>query len=790
MAVPLAVLDGATGPYDDPKVWALPILVAATAVAWIAGARDGPLFSAPPTDRAGRVLWALALAWMAWLVVTTATSIGPALSALGNFGRGMGLVTTASAGLLFFLVQSQCATRQRLEALVDAALLGSAPVCLLGLGQAVGWDPFPGSWDPAVAELSVRSTFGQHILLGSYLVLVIPLAAARLGAEWRRAVDGSPRAAGPEPRGVLRLGGQAVTAAGPLGIPASLATGAAWIAGVVGLVWLASRWAPAWWLIAPWGVAGALAFAIVRRPPDGGRPGPLPVAILAALLAAQVAVLALSRARGPLLGLLFAAGVTGLVLALRRRAWKAMAAGGVATALLAAGLVLMNVPGSPLRPLARVPLLSRLGELSRAQPGTPIWFRLRIWEGILGGLRDQARGEPVLPGTSPRGRLIAGYGLETQLLAVNPLAQRSMGRMATTARQVRLVYIVDRAHNTLLDHVATTGVVGGALWLGLIAVLLVTGLSRIGRSASDAEVGLRAGCLGAALAHLAEGQVGIVTPMALALFWIAAAGLAAPAWSTSAVLPPSRLSGWRWRAALGAAALAGALVAWATTEWLLSSMAYARGVELGVSQRLPEAMAAFQESRERMPWLPLPSEAVAEAGLRLASAERDPVRRARFLLRAEQALADLRRRVVPGATAWSLAGQVAFAQVRAGDRAKLATSLEAFAAAARLAPNNAGLLSQWGWALLLAGDPAQARQVAERAIDLSPRRRNWLAWTVLSLAAQDLGDRAVSRRAARTARRQAPPEAERLVERLLSRVPGKGPAPRPGGRPPGPRRAR
>ena len=39
LGVPLAVLGSATGPYDDPKAWALPILASLTGLGWIASAR-------------------------------------------------------------------------------------------------------------------------------------------------------------------------------------------------------------------------------------------------------------------------------------------------------------------------------------------------------------------------------------------------------------------------------------------------------------------------------------------------------------------------------------------------------------------------------------------------------------------------------------------------------------------------------------------------------------------------------------------------------------------------------
>ncbi len=185
LAVPLAVLDGATGPYDDPKAWALPILVAATIVAWLAQTRDARALWPAVPDRRGRALRFIVLGCALWSVVATLTSVAPGLSLFGNFGRGMGLFSTGAAIALFFVVQGVCRTRESVRDLVDAALLGSAPICLLALGQAAGWDPFPRAWDPAVAGLSVRSTFGQHIPLGGYLAILIPLAGARLESSWR-----------------------------------------------------------------------------------------------------------------------------------------------------------------------------------------------------------------------------------------------------------------------------------------------------------------------------------------------------------------------------------------------------------------------------------------------------------------------------------------------------------------------------------------------------------------------------------------------------------------------------
>ena len=108
LGVPLAVFGPATGPYDDPKAWALPILVAATGLAWIAKARQEPALVASAPDRHARVFPFIVLAYLSWSVITTAASVAPAQSVLGSFGRGVGLLTIVCTALLFFLAQSTC----------------------------------------------------------------------------------------------------------------------------------------------------------------------------------------------------------------------------------------------------------------------------------------------------------------------------------------------------------------------------------------------------------------------------------------------------------------------------------------------------------------------------------------------------------------------------------------------------------------------------------------------------------------------------------------------------------
>jgi hypothetical protein len=752
LAVPVAVIGPAAGPYDDAKVWALAILVAAMATVWLARPRAAFDADSAATERPTRVLGWVVVAYLAWWLITTVVSVAPLQSLQGNFGRGMGLLTLGAAGVLFFLIRSECRTPEAVRALVDTALLGSAPVCLLALGQALGWDPFPRSWDPATTTLRVRSTFGQHIFLGSYLAVLIPLGAARLHALFERRRSELSAQGGP---GALH----------------GLWPGAAWVIGTIGLVALASRWDAAWWALVPWGILGATASAAWRARSGSVVPSAVKVALLASLVGVQIVVVVLSGARGPLLGVSFGLGVAWFALQARRRAWKTVAVSALTAAGLLVALALLNVPRSPLARLAQLPALHRLSQLTNVERGTPVWFRLQAWSGILSSWERQLRGEELVPGTSPWVRTALGYGLETQLLTLDALTLPSLGPLGVAGEGWRGSYLVDRLHNVLLDHVVTGGVIAAALWLALIASLLAVAVSRVRRADPGEETTLCLGCLGAILAHVAEGQVGIVTPMPLALFWTAAALLAGAPWSRlarSGRLSPGKLSRRSWRpASILTMACLTALIAWSDTRWLLASIAYANGTRHAIAGRATASFAEFRRSRDLVPWLPLPAEAVAQSALRLSGSQATAAGRLSILHEGEAALVESRRLALPGTAAWTLTAQLTFAEAMAGENHKLAASLGAFAAALERRPGDPQLLAQYAWAWLESGDPERARQTAERAIASQSDAAPWLSWAVLARSARQMGDAARAERAAARARGLATPEARRILESIL-----------------------
>lgn len=751
LGVPLAVLGPAAGPYDDPKAWALPILVAATGLAWIARARQEPALVVSAPDRHGRVFRLIVLAYLSWSVITTAASVAPAQSVLGSFGRGVGLLAIGSAALLFFLAQSECRSPRAVRSLVDAALLGSVPVCLLALGQVAGWDPLPKVWDPAVRSLTVRSTFGTHVFLGSYLVVLIPLTVARL--EW--ALRGRFEAGRWPAPGAAR--------------GRYLLVSTAWVGGAVALIGLAPHWSVLWWALVPWGVLGAVAWTLgadrTATPVDTA----LTASLLIGLLAGQVLVVVLSRGRGAFIGMLVGLGATCFAFLIRRRAWKTLAMTGLGVVGLVVFLVLLNRPGSPIASLGKVPLLSRLSDITNLQFGSPGWVRVQLWKGISAGWSRQLHGEPVVPGLSPRLRSLIGYGPETQLLILEPLTSPFVGSVPATGEGWHARYVFDRAHNIVLDHVVTEGLVGASLWVLLMASAVVVGVARLRAPATVGEMAVRAGALGAVLGHVADGQVGMATPMSLALFWLAAALLTSDPWAESSAprgLPRRARSSQRWwLAALIIAVLLTSLVAWTSTRWLLASVAYAGGVRRGIAGQLSDAYREFRRSVELAPWLPIPAESAAYTALRLATSESDPSRRGDLLHEAKTLLAEARRSALGGAGSWALTAQIALAEARAGEPGQFDVSQAAFAVALRLRPGDPRLLAQSAWVWLESGHALQARRTAERALARDPRE--WLAWAVLARASKALGDTAGAGHAAGQARALAPPEARGLLDPLL-----------------------
>ncbi|HID86310.1 MAG TPA: hypothetical protein EYP55_02900, partial [Anaerolineae bacterium] len=122
-------------------------------------------------------LLAGALALGAVTLLSTLTSVAPRISLWGHYLRPQGTFTFLAYTAIFLLALTNLQTRQQVERLVLTLLLASFPVALYGVLQRYGLDLLLVGKLPAGR---VYSSIGNPIPLGGYVMMMMPLTAARL----------------------------------------------------------------------------------------------------------------------------------------------------------------------------------------------------------------------------------------------------------------------------------------------------------------------------------------------------------------------------------------------------------------------------------------------------------------------------------------------------------------------------------------------------------------------------------------------------------------------------------
>lgn len=184
VAVPVAISPWGYNAFELPKALLLRLLVLLMALAALFQAFDSP----PKVKRARFSRPAIPLLWPTLLfgltlILATALSVDLRVSLWGAYDRQQGLLTLTTYLILFLLATANLRSRPQVERLWLALVWGSAPVVAYGLLQAAGLDPL--TWQTDAAS-PVLSTLGRANFLGSYLVMIAPLTAGRLGAARRR----------------------------------------------------------------------------------------------------------------------------------------------------------------------------------------------------------------------------------------------------------------------------------------------------------------------------------------------------------------------------------------------------------------------------------------------------------------------------------------------------------------------------------------------------------------------------------------------------------------------------
>jgi O-antigen ligase/tetratricopeptide (TPR) repeat protein len=439
----------------------------------------------------GLLAWA-AVVYLFIVLLTTATSIAPGLSAMGSYTRLQGAFTMLTYGAFFFLLALNLRAREQFDRIITVLLLTSVPVALYAASQELGLDPLTYFGQRETLQWRARSTLGNHVFLGAYLIMIMPWAAARLigaGREW--------------------LGETSET---PLNIAALiLAAGSILLQNLIIAAFLlyGATYPQPWWTFLP--VLFSYLFLVLWTASLGSRIHPLgSVAGYSALLGLQAMALALSQARGPWLAGLAGAGLFGLLIVWRWRMRRLMAGIVGAAVVVALFVAALNLPRSPLDPLKQNPLLRRLGSLTEVESGS-VRYRLNLWRAIGRVIRTH----PDI-GLSPdrlgQLRTIIGYGPETLGLVMEKVrADSGLGQSWTS--------IHDRAHNDLLDHLLESGILGlGALLLLLVVFYRVALKALWKAEGTTTQLALVALLVGVT-AHLIELQFSLAITTTKLLFW-------------------------------------------------------------------------------------------------------------------------------------------------------------------------------------------------------------------------------------------------------------------------------
>lgn len=203
------------------------------------------------------------------------------------------------------------------------------------------------------------------------------------------------------------------------------------------------------------------------------------------IFAVNLVAIWFTQSRGPQLGLLAGLFFFFVLLALYYRLrWLVLTTVG-AGAALAAFLIVLNLPNSPLAGLAETRGLNRLAQVLDEVQGRTGTGRVRvlIWSGVVEMMT------PHPPLETPEGqpdfwnpiRPLIGYGPEAMLIAYNRFYPPELGQIE--ARNAS----PDRSHNETFDALAFTGLIGLVIHLSLFISVFYYSLKWLGLIDSPAR---------------------------------------------------------------------------------------------------------------------------------------------------------------------------------------------------------------------------------------------------------------------------------------------------------------
>jgi tetratricopeptide (TPR) repeat protein/O-antigen ligase len=388
-------------------------------------------------------------------LLSTMLSVAPRTSLWGSYMRLQGTYTTFSYIVIFLLMLNTMRRQEQVDRLCNTVILTSLPISLYGILQHYNLDSLPWSGD---VTLRVAANMGNSIFVAAYLIMAMPLTLVKLVDSFSVLLN--------ETEGTVSH--------------ALLAGAYTFVISVqaICIFFTQSR--------GPWlGLLGGLyvfvlmgLVSIRRSLADQSRTTTRDLARAVGFALASIPV-----------GILPAYVVTVAMRRGRRWLWLSWI---VHTLLIAAFLVALNLPNTPLTSLREMPYVGRLGQIFELEGGTGK-VRVLIWEGAL-----------QLISANPL-RALVGYGPETMHVAYNPYYPPDLAHYE--ARNAS----PDRSHNETFDALVITGLVGFVIYMLLFGSLFYYGLKWLGFLETRRQrnlffgLGIGGAVIGALLPRLVEG---------------------------------------------------------------------------------------------------------------------------------------------------------------------------------------------------------------------------------------------------------------------------------------------
>ncbi len=467
--------------FEPDKLTTLRSLAVIMAILWLVRLADHLLRGEPAFDFSWRTPLVLPAALtMLIYVISSIFSLVPYTSFIGSYQRLQGTYTLFAYLTLFFAILTSLRTRAQLSRLVTVLIINSLPVSLYGILQHSGKDPLPWAGD---VQRRVASNMGNAIFVAAYLVMIMPLAIARIVESFRDILT----------RETARIS-DILRASGYIVIVVVQAM----------TIWYSRSRGPWLGFVAAAFLFPYLALLLLQQQAvkevreDGSWFNDIALGLLFGVggLGMVIALIFLGMTVLPGVGV-YVGGILGggifgfawLYLIVARKGWRWLWISWGIIGLAAAGLIVaINLPGPLQERVQQNASLRRLATISQLESGTGK-VRVLIWQGAWDLVMPH---EPIqFPDDSTDAvnflRPLIGYGPESMYVAYNSFYPPELGHYESRTASP------DRSHNETLDVLVITGGLGLLVYLFVFGSVIFWGLRWLGLLPSGREIWLYVG---------------------------------------------------------------------------------------------------------------------------------------------------------------------------------------------------------------------------------------------------------------------------------------------------------